>query len=465
MSRVGVIVALVVAVALAAAAVFLLRQPPTASVVSGPLLQVEAARITEIRVEAPDARPQLARRTGQGSWVIELGDGLPWPAMGERIRPALRILSNLEQVRAAERDAALGRAATVRLTLDDGSSRTLRVGVRPLAGAALAEIETPEGPRRGWVDAKLVEMLVGTGMGEWRDRSAMGQLGAEVSRLTLKAGGKELAFGRVEGKWALMSPVAEACEPDALGRLFTLIGQASVVDFLDAGPPAETGLDSPVAVLTAESTYRDPADPARVSTEVRSLEVGRMADMGGRNVFARLSGETLAPGSTGKWRRVVVVNGQPLSEISNDPASYIARRCLQTPSSEIGRLEVYGKEGTGLVAALERGLDGWSRLGGPESKPLTGAEAASLQGLLDLLTQTPAEAVQLSEPAGVATLATLEVQSIGGMPFARVSVGQLADGRPVLASERVWRVYPAAAAGPGSAIQWLAGLVGTAAGR
>jgi hypothetical protein len=202
-----------------------------------------------------------------------------------------------------------------------------------------------------------------------------------------------------------------------------------------------------------------------VSTEVRSLEVGRIADMGGRNVFARLSGETQAPGSTGRWRRVVVVNGQPLSEISSDPAMYIARRCLQTPSTEIGRLETYGKEGTGLVAAFERGLDGWSRFGGPEPKPLTSAEAASLQGLLDMLTQGAAEAVQLSEPAGLANFASLEIQSIGGMPFARITVGQLADGRPVLTSERVWRVYPAAAAGPGSGIQWLAGLTGTGGSR
>ena len=464
MSRVGVIVALVVAVVLAAAAVLLLRQPPTASVVSGPLLQVDAARIVEIRVEAPGGKPQIARRIGQGSWVIELGDGLPWPAMGERIRPALRIVSNLEQVRAAERNAALGEAATVRLTMEDGTNHTLRLGLRPLAGASLAEVEG-EGPRRGWVDAKLVEMLAGTGMGEWRERSAMGQLGADVSRLTLTAGGKELAFGRVEGKWALMSPVAEVCEPDAIGRLFTLIGQASVVDFLDDGPPTETGLESPVAVLTAESTHRDPTDPARVSTEVRSLEVGRIADMGGRNVFARLSGESQQPGSTGKWRRVVVVNGQSLADISNEPSGYIARRTLQAPASEIGRLEVYGKEGTGLVAALGRGLDGWSRLGGPGAKPLSSADAAMVQILLELLTTTPAESVLLTEPSNGTPLVTLEIQSIGGMPFARVAVGQLPDGRLALRSERVWRVYPAALAGPGSAVQWLSGFAGTGAGQ
>jgi hypothetical protein len=454
MSRVGVIVALLVALVLAVAAALLLRPGPPASASSAPLLQVDAAGITAIRIERPGAPPQAAERSGQGSWIIRLGDGLPWPAMGERIRPALRIVSNLELIRPADGGADIGDSATVTITVEDGTVHRVRLGVHPLAGAVLGEYAGPEVVRRGWVDAKLVDMLVTTGMSEWRDRSAMGQLGPEVSRLSLRSGDRHLSFGRVDGRWALMTPVAQPCEPDAVARLFTLVGQTAVEDFLDQGAPTDTGLESPAAVLTAESTFRDPADPTRSTTEIRRLEVGRIADVGGKTVFARLSGETSNPQNQGFWRRVVVLNGLPLAEIPSDPAHYIARKCLQTPAADIGRLEVYGGGDPGaLKAAFQRDLDGW-RQSGAAQQTITTADAAGLHRLLELLTASPAEGVLLSEPPGMSIVASVEVQSIGGMPLARVSLGRMAEGRPVLGNEGVWRVYPATV---GPAVEWLPG--------
>ncbi len=461
MSRVGVIVALVVALVLALAGFMLLRPPSGGSPHAGPLLNVEASKITEIRIAAPGAEPQVARRLPGGSWVIILGNAEPWPATGERIRPALRILSTLEPVRPAERDAEVVDFVTVTLTQEDGAIRTLRLAPRSLAGAVLVEVDTPSGVRRAWVDADISGMLVGTGLGEWRDRSAMGGLDGDVSRIRLRLGGEggaDLALGRIEGRWALTSPVAEPAEPDAVARLFRLIGDTGVVDFLDQGPPAGTGLDTPAAVLVLESDHRDPSDPARVTTRQRTLEVGRISDISGRNVFARLSGQSGSRGGgSGAWSRVVVLNGQPLAEITTDPARYIARKALQTPAADIGRLVVTDETGQSRKGGFTRSLDGWRRLDGAGlGLALAPADGPGLQAMLDILTAAQADAVLLRQPPDVTWAATIEVQSLGNMPLARVRLGVMGDGKGVLGDEGVWRVYPAAAVKGG--LDWASGL-------
>src|SRR5215831_14237092 len=99
MSRTGVIVALVVALALAAA-VLLSGKGRTPGARSGPLLGFDPAKVVELKVTRPDGQTDAVCRAGQpGAWnIVQVGrgDAHTWGADAGRIRAALRILSTVE---------------------------------------------------------------------------------------------------------------------------------------------------------------------------------------------------------------------------------------------------------------------------------------------------------------------------------------------------------------------------------
>jgi hypothetical protein len=343
------------------------------------------------------------------------------------------------------------------LVLEGGEERKMRIAPRALAGAVLVEVGEGRERRQAWVDATLADMLVNTGLGAWRQISALGELGPEVSRVRLESAAGLLQLGRIQARWALVEPVSAPAEPDAIARLFSLAGKATVEDFLDGGPPDKTGLDAPAARMVIESDHRDATDAARVRTLRRVLEVGSTADVAGRRVFARLSGATVGrAGAEQEWSRVVIIDGQPLADIASDPAMYISKRTLATPAAEIGRIEILPPDQTAGVL-LERGLDGWklARAGGAASAA-TAADTAAIAQLLDLLTTTPAETVSLKAPDTLEAVGTFELQTVGGAPLAHVELGIGPDGRLCVGLQGVWRGYPATTGAP--VIAWITGF-------
>ncbi len=463
MSKTGVIVALLVAIVLAAAALLVGGRGRGQASPMGPLLAFDPARVAELRVTRSDGRFEAVRRGEPGMWDVVLGgvgEERAWPADPARMRAALRILSTIESDQDADHNAAVEPgAAQVLLTLDDGSSRSIRISSRNLAGKVLLEVST--GPskqtRSAWVNNEVGEMLIGTGPREWRDRAALPGLGPDVVRISLKGAAGTVSLARIQGRWGLREPVQEAAEPEAVAKLLSALGNVQVMDFLDDGvaSPERTGLDKPVAELTIESDQRD-AD-GKNHTLTRSLRVGQQADIAGKAVFARLE--------SGSSPRVVQVAADALSSLTTDPGAYVSRRAVQAPAADIGGIRIDPASGT--ARRFERGIEGWMEVGDAGAKTRVGnADAAGIEAFLTLVSQTPADVIGIGEawpvawnPAG-RKLATVSLSSQGGVPITQVELLDAAlstkGGRQiVLHSGPTWRVYSAEAAGPAAA--WIAG--------
>ncbi len=464
MSKVGVIVALLVALLLTGAAM-LLGGRGKAPAPTGPLLGLDPARVVEVRLTRADGRFEAVRKgTASGTWDVVLGGTgaeRAWPADPARMRAALRILSTLE---AADRpvDAKVESGAPeVRIGLDDGTSRAMRVSSRTLGGHVLIEVSgVPSSPRaRGaWVGSDVGAMLSQTGPREWRDHSAMPGIGPDASRITLKGEKGTLSLARVQGKWGLRQPVQEAADPEAVGRLLAVLGNIAVTDFLDDGPPDRTGLDKPIAELTIESDQRDEA--GKLQTTSRTLRVGQQADIAGKTVFAAV------PTAGDPAGRTVIVSAEGLSGLTTDAAAYISRRSIQAAPADIGYLVVTPAGGS--PRQFQRELEGWASVDPAGSTtPCTKADADAIAGVINLLTQLPADAVEVSSswPAAwgqqpTQPIALIDCLSAGHTPVGRVGVfsappdGKTKVSPVVVMSGKAWRRYADDASSP--LMAWLA---------
>lgn len=444
MSKVGVIVALVVMLLLAGALWLASGKGTKVPAASGPLLAFDPARAVELRVTRADGTYEAARRGRvPGDWDIILGGAgteQVWPANPGRVRAALRILSTLEAQQDADGGLEPG-APEFAIKMEGGATRAMRVSAKPLGGRVLVQVQ---GTRSAWVTQDIGDMLVGTGIKEWRERSAFPGLGPETSRITLKGEKGAVALARVQGKWGVREPVQEAAEADAIVKLITVLQNVEVTDFLDAGQPERTGLDTPVATITVEADQRD-AD-GTLHTSSRTLAIGQQADIAGKAVFASMRWGTEA--------RTVTVAAERLASMTTDAAAYVSRRSINAPESEIGKVEVLTLGTPARVLHVyERTLDGWKEA---TAGALTPEDAGKMHAALALLTQLPADAVVVGTPpqswgsAGpdghFVAQSTVRFSSLGGTPLAELDMCQSHDDPPVIGRGQVWRRYPKAEA-------------------
>jgi hypothetical protein len=443
MSKTGVIVALVFAVVLAGAAFFVTNRkaPP---VEQGPLLRFDPARTVEVRITAPDGAFQAIQRLpSSGEWdVVIAGPGGEvtgrWPAAPTQVRAALRILSTLEPMRSADPGAALGPDAhIVGVKQDNGVSSELQLAARGLAGSVLAKA----GGRAGMVGADVAAMLIASGPREWRDRSVLPAFGPDVSRITVRGQSGTVALARVQGRWGLREPIQAPAEAESVGKLLAMLGNVNITDFLDRGPPPDTGLDSPVAELVIESDSR-PEGGGPVTTLRRGLRVGRQADMGGKTVFVAID----RPGGE---PRIVAVTAESLASIHTEPAFYVSRRSIEAPAVEVGRAAVvfgaapYPGSDASIPELpvrgpleLTRGVSGWQT---PSGAAALRADAEGVKALLDLLGSASAEAVLLEAPAHALRIGSVDLKTIGDTPLGTVEIGMVVE--PVEGRARAGRVF------------------------
>lgn len=454
MSKVGVIVALLIAVLLAAAALFLTGKPPKAAQ-SGPLLDFEPAKATEVRIARPDGGYDAIRRgRNPGDWSVILApqgqESAPWPAAAAQVRAVLRILSTLTPDQPAEAGITIEDPRTVTVSLEGGEKRELQISPRALAGRVVAR----SGDRAGLVGADVGQMLA-AGPREWRDPSALPGIGPDIARITLKGTNGTVALGRVQGRWGVREPVAEPADRDAISKLLAALQGVRITNFLDDGPPGQTGLEQPVAQLTIESDSRD--GEGAIQTTRTSLAAGQAAELGAKTVFAHLE---RSDGTADPYSRTVIASGEELARISTDPAAYLSRSSVHAPAADIAGLRITAAERT---RTFQRSLDGWRvAQPGSDAVPAAKADQDAITAALTLLTTTPAEAVGVSDEwpkqwgDAPRPIATIEALGPAGESIAATEA-LLAPSTPpqfVIRSGRVWRRYAAEAGKPVAA--WLA---------
>ncbi len=453
MSRTAVIVALLVVLVLGGVALVLTKKGSTPAAATGPLLSFDPATVTELLMEYPDGTFQAMQRDPAFGWKIVLGrPGTPvrsWPAAAAQSQSALRLLGNLTEERPG--DGSISKpAGTLRINAGETTVCTLVFGEQRLGGKVL--VEASGSPKRmAWIDAKLADMMVTTGPQAWRSAAALPGIGAEASRITMKAqGGNAISLARVQGKWGLREPVMAPADGEAMTKLLAALSKVQIEDFCDKGAPAQTGLDNPAATLWVETDSRDEA--GTLTTVRQTLTVGQAADMNGQTLVARLD-RTVSGKSDGGYSMVVIVSGSGLGAINTNPATYVSRWALQVPREEVGQVRevwpIFGAT-TECPPRYRRTNSGWEVSCSEDSwRPAIEPERFKVEALLELLADTPAELVTIEpkpEPkAPQPKLWGFELFTLGGSPLTQAYLTSK-DSKIIVYSEGMKREYSAGVA-------------------
>src|SRR5262249_23642729 len=131
-------------------------------------------------------------------------------------------------------------------------------------------------------------------------------------------------------------------------------------------------------------------------------------------------------GAGGGLGHVVVVSAESLAAMSTDWAAYASRRSLPVPAADIGRVTLRSAPGgpESAVTVFERTLDSSNvQERGAAPASASRGDIDALTALLDLLTQTSAEAIHTKPPEGGAALAGVELASDGGTGIADLELG------------------------------------------
>lgn len=392
MPRKPVIIALLVAIAIVLASIWLLR-PPSASPSEGqqPVLDVDAASIVSMELIGGQGDRGRVERTPIGWQHVGQG-GMPWAVSDGRARAAARVLADL-QGRPVENAQDLPPVAAT-LSIRDARGRTLALGLRePLLGGrrVVDRVAADASVQRFAVDEPLYEAFIETGMAAWRDPGLLGALPGRAARLELSRGTSRLELARVDGRWSLRSPLATRASEPAVDALITALARLRVERFDQPAPPL-VGADDPVTITLEADTVvpsQDRQQPDRV-IERLVLTLHGAADTGGRLTLVGVSRQR-EPRAAGAQPQelgstYVALDLEPLERVALEPRGYVARTALDGDASLIAGFTLNGR-------AYERTADGWAENG----VELAADRAAALDALATVLTQSPMTGVELTD--------------------------------------------------------------------
>jgi hypothetical protein len=486
MSTKGVILALVVAIGLALATMALLitqgvgsNKTPVAIPAGERILAAfDPARLRSMDVTLGSTTDRLTPDTTPGDWKLETAlqtpTGRTWPVDSERFRSVLRVLAETRAAGTPAPDAGVGEnPATIRLTLDDGSTLTLRLASRRLGGQAVISIEstppttssgttqpaTASGPPRlALVADSLPNLFTSPGPRGWRRTQLLTGVSLSAVGVRMVTPEASLALARDAGVWSLREPTPATADPEAIRRLFSTLEQVRITRFFDdaAPKPSEAGFDAPTArVILNLERRRAGADDVAIDRSDLELTIGSKADATGSTLFATLD----------EGRTIVAIDTAALSTLSTDPARWISPFALAATPAEVAGLAITPTSTTPppaasattpvpptpptpappaqLPLALRRTLDGWveSR---PGSAPILQdpTRTEQIAGLIRLLTSTPAQSITLTAPAAFEPLATLAALGTNEQPISELTLARTASPGFTIKLGSVYRSYP-----------------------
>ncbi len=423
------LIAVVLLLGMVAASVLLLRPPaapPALAAAPAWLEGLEPSAVRRIEIVRPGQPSAIVEPSDlDGVWVMTQSHpgvvGTPaWPVATAQVRGVIRLIADF--AKAPTTDARPPEDSTrVRLAMKDGPWREMLIGSDELAGrvqVAILETGAAGGESQGrLVDAGMARLLRPEGTLAWRE-PLLFPGGADASTsisLTIAADSAAgtaapstpLTATKVQGRWALTSPLAARVEPQTPAGVLLLAARATPRTFIEPAPPdADTGLDRPSLVLTLEIPVNTlQSGDVRRRTLVQKLERG-WRDAEGSS-FARITGtlidlatreETIVFGPT-----VVSVGDEHFAGLSVDPTLWIARTATSMPAADVRRIEIVrGSASSSLI----RTIDGWRTQEGSPTESVSGLAPGPLaEAILAWLQRTPAASIEVTPPsAGTTTI-------------------------------------------------------------
>jgi hypothetical protein len=416
MPKKPVILALLAAIIIVVASMWLLR-PPSARATAGPqpVLDADAASIVAFETNYRDGGAVRVERTLLG-WQLVVEDAPTWAVQEVRPRLAARILAEL-QGRPIEDPGDLSPVATT-LTITDARGRKLSLGLRePVIGGrrVVDRVDADGAVRHFSIDQELYELFAMKNVLAWRDEGLLGALPGRPARLELSSGATQIDLARVEGNWSLRAPVAARASEEAIDTLLRAIADLRVERF-DETPPSLLEESNPVSItLEADTTQpgEDPSRPLRITERV-ILTLHGPADTGGRLTRVGVTREREERRAGAKLESLgtsyVAIDLEPLQQIALQARDFVARTALPGDGSLIAGLSLGDR-------AYTRTGDGWAE--GDTALPQD--RAAALDALTTLLTTTVMAGVELTttpQPLGRASRPVpIGATSISGDPL------------------------------------------------
>ncbi len=420
MSRPAVIVSLLIALGLTAISIFALRPASNRASERQVVLELDPAAVTALSVERDGAAARVVRGRLPGEWIAHTGEAA-WPIAPERMRAALRVLTEL---RGAPVDETMPEGAgTLTLERQGADPLALRIAPPGLGGRRLVEVAG----QVYQVDDWLHEAFIESGPADWRAKSAMPGVSVDASRVTITSGGRRIALNRAGGRWALTAPVGARASGPAVEALLGLLAKAGVTRFYDEAPADDvTGLSEPLASVRVERDIQIPEGATvRREREVVTLEIGGPTDTTMTTLFARVTIETSLEGAA-RGQAVVGVSQAELNRVNPAPEAYIDPQSAPAPASEIGALALSAPDAGAARVTIERIAGGGQVVGGEaDGAALSAPDAAAMDEALGTLCAAPAGALLIERPAGYAPALSVELRSLGGSPLAILEIGAM----------------------------------------
>lgn len=476
-----VLIVLILAVVLGAASFFVLRKPAGGQP-SQPIAWLKGLDVTQLRSVQFDwgnGSPiaNIIREPVTGEWLL-IRVGTPARPIGvERLRPFLRLLSDLAPLEGEKGAKPPEAAITLSLVLSNDTTRTIRVGSSPLGGKVVAAIDDEGGPRVMMIDDGIRRMVQPESLLAWRDARFFPRAGLDPSRVRVEANGTTLQLSRVQGRWGVASPLNAPASDEAMKAMIRQLAVLKGERLLDEVDPSSdvVGVTNASATLRLESDLRIPrGNDVDRRTLVEEFRIGKPADLGGGSFYATSSASLLDPTSGTSavvWGpTTMTVSKDVVASLAMSPTTFVSKRSVAFPGADVRSIalasdaSVMGGELKPLTTEaanrkFRQGAKGWEALGAssaPDSLPKTleGADAAGVAGLVRALCDVDSAGIGTVVNAEAKTIALCTIDGVGSNGSVIARIGEASEGgKAVLVVQvgTVLRVYQD---------EWAGGLIG-----
>ena len=461
--RLAVIV--VVLVALGVVATWLLTRPraAAASEVLAWSGNLEPDLVRAVLIRWPDGtKASLTRAPVGDGWLMTLGDEPAWPVPATRVRAALRLIGQASGPSESDRLRSFPIAPppniAVTITIGDRNTRVVHIAPGALGGRVRMWVEG--GPENSGIlaEAGIAKIFELEGVATWGEPTLLVGFG-EPARAAISSAGGGIELSRTQTRWSLLKPMLARADATSCRVVMQRWGEVQATRWVSGSESAEMGFAAPFAALREETEARrasgEEVTRARV---VQEVTIGASAGAGARYVRAEGWSEDGAGARTSHWGpRIGLVSQTDADTFNITSAGLLTRRAADIAGADVKFVSLARGDATGDVLAATRTIDGWKQ----GSVPLSGADAAGVQGLIRLCCETDAATVVTDSPAGLKHLATVRLgvsrDASVELTVSRAQVPLKEGNQPVLlvSDGKVTWMYPEGAWG--EVVRWVAG--------